>query len=83
MVLLLLCLLVFPMLFLIRVSLDLFVFLFVVVWFSLWFLIFSNLYMMHPEGSELDAALSIICVKHVSFLNNTTTVVHCDKLSFR
>ena len=41
-------------------SLDLFGYV-VFVWFSLGFLIFSNLHMMHPEGSELDAALSIIC----------------------
>ena len=37
--------------------------------------------MVHPKGSELDAALSIIC-KNISFVK-TTTVVHCDKLSFR
>ena len=49
-------------------SLDLFGY-FVVVWFSLWFLIFPNLHMIPPEGSELDAALSIIC-KHDSFTNN-------------
>ena len=24
-------------------------------WFPQWFLIFSNLHMIHPEGSELDA----------------------------
>ena len=37
--------------------------------------------MMHPEESELDAVLSIIC-KNERF-TETTTVVHCDKLSLR
>ena len=53
--LLLLCLLVFSM-FVDSFYLGLLLFL-VFVWFSLWFLILSNLHMMHPEGSELDAAL--------------------------
>ena len=30
------------------------------VWFSLWFLTFSDLYLMNPEGSGSDAAFSII-----------------------
>ena len=55
-------------------SLDLFGS-FVVFWFSLWFLIFSNLHMIHPEGSELDAALSIIC-KNDSF----TQINNCSAL---
>ena len=76
----LLIILVSPMLF-DSFSLDIFGYCVVVVWFSLWFLIFSNLHMVHPEGTELDAALSITC-KNDSF-TNTTTVVHCDKLSFR
>ena len=63
----LLFLLVFSMFF-DSLSLDLFGS-FVVFWFSLWFLIFSNLHMIHPEGSELDAALSIIC-KNNSFTTN-------------
>ena len=50
-------------------SLDLFGS-FVVCWFSLGFLIFSNLHMIHPEGSELDAALSVIC-NNYSFTQNT------------
>ena len=53
-------------------------------WFSLWFLIYSNLRMIHPDGSELDAALSIMCKQHVICLQQrTTTVVHCDKISLR
>ena len=62
-------------------SLDLFGS-FDIFWYSLWFLIFSNLHMIHPEGSELHAALSILC-NNDSFTQQTATVVHCDKLSFR
>ena len=49
-------------------SLDLFgSFVLLLVFPMVW--IFSNLHMIHPEGSELDAALSIIC-KNDSFTNN-------------
>ena len=51
------------------------------VWFSLWCLIFSDLYMTNPEGSRLDAAFSRIR-KNIIF-TQTTTAVHCDTLSFR
>ena len=55
-------------------SLDIFGYA-VVVWLSLWFMIVSNLHMIHPEGSELDAALSIIC-ENDSFTNE----VNCSAL---
>ena len=42
--------------------------------FSLGFLIFSNLLMNHPEGSELDAALSII------YENNSFAKNNCSAL---
>ena len=41
-------------------SLDLFGYFVVVVVFPM-VLVFSNLHMIHPEGSDLDAALSMIC----------------------
>ena len=38
--------------------------------------------MIHPEGSELDVVFVRIICESISF-TKTTTVVHCDKLSFR
>ena len=45
------------------------------VWFPQWLFIFSDSYVMNPEGSGSDAALYIICKKYVY---QKTNVVHCD-----
>ena len=66
----LLCCLVFPMVF-DGFGIDLFG-CFGFVWFSQWFLTFSNLHMIHPEGSELDAVF-------VQYVN--TIILHKNNCS--